>query len=334
MTKRKIMHLTTQSWPPTATIPTLKLRAEIYAKIRHFFKTRDVLEVETPIMSHAAVTDPYIASIPTIYQTIGDQQTHTMYLHTSPEYPMKRLLAAGSGSIFQICKTFRNGETGRIHNPEFTMLEWYRIGFDHYQLIDEMDALLQCILNVTQSERLTYQQAFLRYVEIDPHQATAKELQTRAKVYGIQLASQVDENDRDMWLQLLMSDVVEPQLGKIQPTCIYDFPASQAALARIRHDADHSVAERFEIYFQGMELANGFHELSDVTEQTKRFEKDLSKRQQLGYPVPPRDDNLLSALTHGLPDCAGVALGIDRLIMLAANTDNIADVLAFPHSRA
>ncbi len=321
-------------WQPTATLVALQLRAQIYAKIRAFFQQRNVLEVETPIMSHAATTDPHLASIPTLYQTMGDKQTQTLYLHTSPEYAMKRLLAAGCGSIFQICKAFRNGEAGRIHNPEFTMLEWYRIDFDHYQLMDEMDEFLQCILGVTKSERLTYQQAFLRYTDIDPHQASLTQLKNAANAHGIQLASNINENDRDLWLQLLMSDVVEPQLGKHVPACIYDFPASQAALAQVRHEKEYSVAERFEIYFKGMELANGFHELSDATEQAKRFEMDLAKRQQLGYPQTPIDQNLLSALTHSFPDCAGVALGIDRLIMLAANTDNIADVIAFPHDRA
>jgi lysyl-tRNA synthetase class 2 len=322
------------NWKPSAAISTLQLRAKIYQQIRQFFAEKNVLEVETPLMSHAAVTDPHLASVTTNYQVLGNPASTTMYLHTSPEYGMKRLLAAGSGCIYQICKVFRNGEVGRYHNPEFTMLEWYRLGFNHHQLMDEMDELLQHILRCGKAERLSYQQAFLQYLSIDPLTASAAELRDCAHQHNIQDIAGTDINDKDLWLQLLMSDVVEPQLGKQAPTFIYDFPASQAALAQVNHQGPHPVAERFEVYMHGIELANGFHELADAKEQQRRFEADLIKREQLGYPQPPMDKNLLSALAHGFPDCAGVALGIDRLIMLAGKHQTIAEVLTFPHERA
>lgn len=317
------------SWQPTTTLDVMQLRAKIYAQIRQFFADREVLEVDTPIMSHAAVTDTHLASMPVLYQEIGSTKTTSCYLQTSPEYPMKRLLSAGCPSIYQLCKVFRNGEVGRFHNPEFTMLEWYKLGWNDRQLMDEVDELLQTVLLTPPAERMSYEEAFMRYVQFNPHTASIQRLEQCAVAHDIQIVGNVDKNNRDLWLQLIMSDVIEMRIGKEKPTFIYDFPASQAALARVRHDKI-PVAERFEVYFKGVELANGFHELADADEQSRRFNHDLQKRAHLGLPLPPRDENFLAALANGFPDCAGVALGIDRIIMIAAQADSIDKVISFP----
>ena len=320
------------NWQPTTTIADLKARAEIIAKIRHFFAERNVLEVDTPLLSNATITDPALHSFATTFTGPGAARGKTLYLQTSPEFAMKRLLAAGSGAIYQICKAFRNDELGRHHNPEFTMLEWYRPDFDHHDLMDEMDELLQLILNGEPAERLTYQQAFLRYAKLDPHSASLETLQDCAEQAGIAI-QQLKLTSKDAWLHLLMSHVVEPHLGQEQPTFIYDYPASQAALAQIRASYP-PLAERFEVYVKGIELANGFHELSDAAEQHRRFFAELAERKNLNLPEVPIDYNLLAALEHGLPNCAGVALGIDRLVMLACKASSLQEVLSFPLDRA
>lgn len=316
------------NWQPTAPIANLKQRAIIIQKIRRFFAERNVLEVDTPALSAATVTDPHLHSIGAEFREEGAQHSKILYLQTSPEFAMKRLLAAGSGSIYQICKSFRNGEIGRFHNPEFTMLEWYRPGFDHHALMTEMDELLQAILASPKAERLSYADAFQRYLQLDPHTISVELLQNAAQQAGIQTSAELAQADQDTWLQLLMSHVIEPQLGQSQPTFIYDFPASQAALARVRQ-GNPAVAERFEVYVRGIELANGFHELADAKEQEHRFKADLNKRHHLGYPSVPIDLHLLAALKAGFPDCAGVALGVDRLIMLALNAIEIQQVVSF-----
>lgn len=297
------------------TIEFQQNRAATINQIREFFAQKNVLEVETPLLCPATVTDPYIESISA---TILDD---TFYLQTSPEYAMKKLLADGSGSIFQICKAFRNEESGKIHNPEFTMLEWYRVGFDHHQLMDEMDELLQLILQCQPAQRITYQQLFLTHFDIDPHTTDIETLKNLAIDHNINLTDP-ESIDRDTWLNLLITHVIEPTMGIEQPLFLYDYPASQAALAKMR-DGNPPVAERFEVYVNGVELANGFHELTDAKEQAARFEKDLAQRQQLGLSSPKPDKTFLAALEKGLPECAGVALGIDRLIMLALSVDNI-----------
>lgn len=319
------------NWKPTASIANLKQRADILAKIRVFFAERNVLEVETPLLSHASVTDINLQSFATEYfANPENNHPQTFYLQTSPEFAMKRLLAAGSGSIYQICKAFRNhGESGRLHNPEFSLLEWYRVGFDHLQLMNEVDQLLQFILQTKPAEKLTYADIFWRYIDINPHTATASELKNCALHLGLSELNHFDFSDADSWLQLLMTHYIEPQLGRDQPTFVYDFPATQAALAKIRKD-NQPVAERFEVYVNGVELANGFHELTDAKEQLARFEKDLVERKKLNYRSVPIDQLFLDALDYGLPNCAGVALGIDRLMMLAAKTNHIADVISFP----
>jgi len=322
----------TATWQPSASIPNLLKRAAIMTVIRRFFADRGVLEVETPCMSQATVTDINLFPFETRFVGPGHAQGVNLYLMTSPEYHMKRLLAAGIGPVFQLCRSFRNEEMGRHHNPEFTMLEWYRPCYDMYRLMNEVDDLLQQVLETDAAETLSYQQAFQRHLEIDPLSADKTQLREVAKKLDLSnIADQ--EEDRDTLLQLLFSMGVEPHIGKEKPTFVYHFPASQAALAQISTE-DHRVAERFEVYFRGIELANGFHELTDAREQQQRFEQENRKRAARGMPQQPIDVNLLEALKAGLPDCSGVALGVDRLIMLALKAESLADVLAFPVDRA
>jgi elongation factor P--(R)-beta-lysine ligase len=300
------------SWQPNASRETLLARAKLLADIRRFFADKQYLEVETPLLGQHTVTDRYIDSF----------KVKDRYLQTSPEYAMKRLLAADSGPIFQICKAFRQEEAGRLHNPEFTMLEWYRPGFDHHQLMDEMDALLTEVCSLKKAERDTYQNLFKRYLNIDPlHGDTAS---LRQKIHTIDSQSL----DRDTCLQILFTESIEPHLGQQQPCFVYDYPASQAALSKISPD-DPSVCQRFEVYIHGLEIANGFHELTDEKEQQERFLADQQNRRQQNKSVPNIDQRFISALTAGLPNCAGVALGIDRLLLSLTQLDNIKEMLAF-----
>ncbi|WJY15529.1 elongation factor P--(R)-beta-lysine ligase [Pectobacteriaceae bacterium CE90] len=322
----------TASWQPSASIATLLKRASIMMDIRRFFADRGVLEVETPAMSQATVTDVHLSPFQTHFVGPGAAEGLTLYLMTSPEYHMKRLLAAGSGPIFQLCRSFRNEESGRHHNPEFTMLEWYRLHYDMYRLMNEVDDLLQQVLECDNAERLTYQQAFQRHLEIDPLSADKAQLRDVAEKLGVGDVA-ANENDRDTLLQLLFTVGVETNIGRDKPAFVYHFPATQASLAEISTE-DHRVAERFEVYFKGIELANGFRELTDSHEQRQRFEQDNRKRIARGLPVQPIDENLLAALEAGMPECAGVALGVDRLIMLALNAETLSDVIAFSVDRA
>ncbi|CNJ04220.1 MULTISPECIES: elongation factor P--(R)-beta-lysine ligase [Yersinia] len=318
----------TASWQPSAPIANLLKRAAIMAEIRRFFADRGVLEVETPTMSQATVTDVHLVPFQTRFVGPGAADGVTLYMMTSPEYHMKRLLAAGSGSIYQLGRSFRNEEAGRHHNPEFTMLEWYRPHYDMYRLMNEVDDLLQQILDCNSAETLSYQQAFLRHLGIDP--LSADKAQLREAAAKLDLGNIADtEEDRDTLLQLLFTVGVEPHIGRDKPAFVYHFPASQASLAVISTE-DHRVAERFEVYFKGIELANGFHELTDGDEQLQRFEQDNRSRAKRGLPQNPIDMNLIAALKHGLPDCSGVALGVDRLVMLALNAERLSDVIAFP----
>lgn len=320
------------NWQPNADISLLKERSLIIQRVRSFFIERELLEVETPSLSQAGVTDQHLFCFKThfIGPEISDVKPEAcgvpLYLQTSPEFHMKRLLAAGSGSIFQISKAFRNEESGRYHNPEFTLLEWYRVGFDHFQLMDEMDQLLQLVLQCGQATRITYQQAFMQVLNVDPLSASIEVL----KKSGSQLNLGdvlANETCLDTVLQLLFCVAIEPVIANDSPCFVYNFPASQAALARISKQ-DNRVAERFEVYFQGIELANGFHELSDSDEQMKRFEKDNRLRKATNLPEMPIDRRFVESLNN-LPDCAGVALGIDRLIMLATKQKHIDDVVSF-----
>jgi lysyl-tRNA synthetase class 2 len=322
-------------WWPTADFEALRRRAAILARIRAFFAARGVLEVETPALSAATVTDLHLRSIACTVE-VGGQPTR-LFLQTSPEFAMKRLLAAGSGPIYQIAKAFRDGERGRLHNPEFTMLEWYRPGFDHHTLMDEMDELLQEILGGAPAERLTYGAAFAAVLGFEPDAASVEQLSAAACAHRLEVVG-MDDAGRDDWLHLLMSHLVEPTLGHAAPVFLYDYPASMAALARLRPaEAERglpAVAERFEVYVRGVELANGFHELADGEEQRRRFEADLAERERRGLPAVPVDEHLLQALHAGLPDCAGVALGIDRLVLAALGGETLPEVLTFPIERA
>jgi lysyl-tRNA synthetase class 2 len=307
------------------------------ARIRAFFSERDILEVETPLLSQAATTDSHLASFSTRYSGPGFGNGLPLYLHTSPEFPMKRLLASGLGSIYQICKVFRDGEAGRLHNPEFTMIEWYRVGWDYHQLIDEVAALAHHACDgrfgADMPEKLSYRDAFVHYGDIDPHSADVAALEDCVRRHQISIPQSMPRDNVDPWRDLLLTHLIEPHLGHGRMTFLYDYPASQAALARIRHDTA-PVGERFELYIDGIEIANGFHELGDAAEQRRRFEAERAQRQRLGLPVVPADEHLLAALANGLPACAGVALGFDRLAMLALGKRKIEDVLAFPLARA
>ncbi|QRZ23550.1 elongation factor P--(R)-beta-lysine ligase [Vibrio sp. sp1] len=316
------------NWQPTASIDQLRQRATLIASIRQFFADRQVMEVDTPAMSHATVTDIHLHTFQTEFVGPGYADGSKLFFMTSPEFHMKRLLAAGSGCIYQINKAFRNEENGRYHNPEFTMLEWYRVGFDHHKLMDEMDDLLQLVLKCGAAQRMTYQQAFIDVLGVCPLEGSMTELKAAASKLGLSDIAEPEE-DRDTLLQLLFSVGVENKIGQDVPAFVYDFPASQAALAKI-NPQDHHVADRFEVYFKGIELANGFHELDNPKEQLARFEQDNAKRIEMGLKPQPIDYHLISALEAGLPDCAGVALGIDRLIMLALGCDHIDQVTAFP----
>jgi lysyl-tRNA synthetase class 2 len=312
-------------WQPTASRSALERRAAMLAATRRFFAERNVLEVDTPLMVNAPVTDVHIHSAEVRLRRHGRDR---MFLHTSPEFAMKRLLAAGSGDIYQICHVVRGRERGRMHNAEFTLIEWYRLGFSMHQLMDEVEALLAALLGTSGSERLTYRDAFLRELSLDPLTATIETLEQAAKELGFQRGA-----SRDELLDLLMGARVGPALGRDRPTFVHDYPASQAALARLNPD-DPATALRFELYRNGIELANGFHELASAAEQRARFEQDREERKRRGLPAHAPDERLLAALEAGLPDCAGVALGFDRLAMLATDANHIDEVLSFPVERA
>lgn len=318
-------------WQANLSWEDAKKRAEIIATIRQFFTTREVIEVETPLLSHGTVTDVHLdAFSTTAYPAIDNK---LMYLQTSPEFAMKRLLASGFQSIYQICKAFRYEDSGRFHNAEFTMLEWYRLGFDHYALMDEVDELLQYVLACEPSDKFTYQQLFQTYLNIDPLNTDLNELKACLAANNILGDWITAEKDLDVLLQVLFSEVIERQIGKERPVMVYHYPSSQAALAKISKE-DNRVAERFECYFHGIELANGFHELVNASEQAERFKQDNLKRKAIGKPEMPIDDNFLQALEVGLPKCAGVALGVDRLLMIALKKTSIEKVLTFTTENA
>jgi len=326
---------TNSDWRPTASLDVLKLRAQMLARIRRFFLERDVLEVETPALSAAGATDPHLHSF-TAQSALPGRAAVPRYLHTSPEFPMKRLLAAGSGSIYQICKVFRDGEMGRLHNPEFTMLEWYRVGLGYHELMDEVAELvtkaLQGQRTLAPIQKLTYREAFMRACGVEPHGATTQELIDIARSRDIAVSG-LSPEDRDGWRDLLLTRLVEPQLGNERLTFVYDYPASAAAAARVRTE-EPPVAERFELYLDGVELANGFQELADQREQRDRFERDRIARERQGLPTIPIDERLIAALANGLPACSGVALGFDRLVMFAVGATSVGQVMTFPHDRA
>lgn len=295
------------------------------ARVRSFFADRGVLEVETPLLSAGGVTDPQIESLVTRLSVLP----HELYLSTSPEFAMKRLLAAGSGDIYQLCKVFRDGERGRWHNPEFTLLEWYRIGLDDAALMSEVELLIGELLAPERrpggAERLTYAEAMRHYAGVDPHTAHDGELDGAARRLGLACETALD---RDAKLDLLMGLAVGPQLGRERPCFVCDYPASQASLARLKPGLPR-VAARFELYIDGIELANGFHELANPAEQRARFLQDLATRRARGAAEPRLDERLLAALEAGMPDCAGVALGFDRLAAIAIGATRLSEAMAF-----
>lgn len=305
------------------------------AAVRAFFDATGAFEVETPALSTAAPTEPHIQPLVTRVAALGDR---ALYLQSSPELPMKRLLAAGVGDCWQLARVFREGERGRVHHPEFDLLEWYRIGHDHHDLMADVEALLATALEpaglgVPAADRLTYAEALRRHAGVDPLAACTGELRAAARAAGLDDAAGLDPGDRDGWLDRLLTAAVLPRLPDDRPTFIHAWPVSQAALART--DArDPRVAARFELYWGGLELANGCHELADAGEQRARFEADNRRRAAAGRAPMPVDERLLAALEAGLPDCAGVALGFDRLVMLGAGAATIDEVLAFPVERA
>lgn len=313
-------------------IAALRQRAALNALIRRFFAERDVLEVETPILSAAGNTEPNIDSFHTRFSGHVDAGTAQRWLRTSPEYPLKRLLAAGVGDCYELGRVFRNGEAGGRHNPEFTMLEWYRVGWDHHRLIEETAALVRAALALVQRdarlEVLDYRSLYRKHVGLDPFEATDAELQ--APLADVRIDP--EGLTRDDWLDLLMTHCIQPHFSEDCMTVVHDWPATQAALARVRPGTP-PLAERFELYLGAVELANGYHELNDATEQRARFARDHALRSARGAVLPPVDERLIEALPS-LPDCAGVAVGVDRLLMAMNRTGRIADVLAFDFAHA
>ena len=320
-------------YQPTCDMSALQARAQLYRRIRAFFAARDVLEVETPIVSQAAVTDVHLASIPVQRKLQGQVETH--YLQTSPEFAMKRLLASGSGPIYQICKVFRDDEHGRKHNSEFTMLEWYRPHLSLKELMFETTDLLQACLSDVLPDLypviISYKHAFMDRLDINPLQATWQQLKACAERVGLRINL---GEDRLGYMDLLFSHFVEPSLGFDAPVFLTDFPPEMASLAQIREDEDgEQVAARFEVYINGLELANAYDELVDATVLRARFEQDNATRAALGYPEMPIDERLLAGLDQ-MPPCSGIALGIDRLLMIATSQLRLEKVICFPAERA
>lgn len=321
------------TWQPSASMDALRLRARLNRLVREFFHAREVLEVETPIMSRAGNTDPNIASFSLEFSGRTDGAPRTRWLRTSPEFPLKRLLAAGVGDCFELGRVFRDGEAGGRHNPEFTMLEWYRVDWTLEPLIDETVALVQAALSMIGREatvtRSSFRDLYLQRLGFDPMTADLETVRNAAA--GIAIDG--EGLTRDDWLDLLMTHVLQPGFGRDEIRVVHDYPATQSALARVVERDGVPVAERFELYLGALELANGYHELTDAVEQRARFERDVAVRQARGDVAPPIDTALLDALAHGMPACAGVALGVDRLLMAMLDTPRIADVVAFDFAR-
>ena len=320
-----------EDWRPSASRERLAERAALLRRAREFFAERGVLEVDTPLVVNCPVSEVQLHCA-SVQLAAG---AAPLYLHSSPEYAMKRLLAAGSGDIYQICHVVRGLEHGHLHNPEFTLIEWYRIGFTLSALMDEVEALVRKLLGPAAagraSEQLSYRDAFLRELRLDPFTASDAALAQAAVPLGVSASSVAIE--RDEWLQLLMGAIVGPRLGRGALSFVHGYPVSQAALARV-DPQDARVAQRFELYCEGIELANGFHELAAADEQRERFAHDNAERRRRGLAIAAPDERLLAALAAGLPDCAGVALGFDRTLMLATGAAHIEEVLAFPTARA
>jgi lysyl-tRNA synthetase class 2 len=320
---------------PTASWERLELRAELLRRVRRFFHDRGFLEVETPLLSAETVVDLRLDPIGLLLPD-DPREPHvgrTMWLQTSPEFAMKRLLAAGARAIFQVAKAFRAAERGRLHNPEFTMIEWYRAGDSMRSGMELLSDLAEVVLQRGPAKRVSYAEAFEHGLGVNPHLATAGELAELAAFRGVATPQGFDIGDRDAWLELLLGDFVEPHLGRERPAIVYDYPATQAALAIVRNDSP-PVAERFELYVDGIELANGYHELLDPGELRWRNHRANQGRRKDARPPLPEESRLLAAMEYGIPPCTGVAMGFDRLVMIAAGAESIDDVIAFPIERA
>lgn len=307
----------------------LQARVQLYEQIRAYFTGQRVTEVFTPHLSYAANPDPAIESFKVDSCRAEDRP---MFLQTSPEFFMKRLLVQGSGSIFQICSAFRQGESGRLHNPEFAMLEWYRVGFDYFQLMDDVIGLVSAVSgNKPEYRMVRYAKLFEPY-GLNPHTDSDEKIEATALQQGIDVQSAV-KLGRDDWLDLFMTHVIEPGFDPAQMLFVHDFPASQASLAQVETTAGGArIAQRFELYWHGMELANGFTELRDADEQLHRFEEQNRIRKRLDLKSLPLDQKFLTALKQGLPECSGVALGLDRLLMIITGSKRISEVLCFADS--
>lgn len=316
------------SWQPSASLKQLQQRARIVAAIRQFFAERHVMEVDTPLLASHGVTDLHLHNF--VVHPTPPGPEGPLYLQTSPEYAMKRLLAAGSGCIYQFARAFRDQELGTWHQPEFTMLEWYRIGFDHHQLMDEVMLLLQQAVGIGTENILkaSYGQLWQQHLQLNPHTVTIEELQACGARHDLAISA-VDDLSTTDWCELLFDRCIVPELAAMPIVCVYDYPSDQAALAALRAEGDETVAERFEVYLYGIECGNGFHELTDPGEQAQRFAKDNALRQSKGLPVREPDSYLLAALQQGMPPCAGVALGLERVLAAAWQLPGITATQAF-----
>ncbi len=317
-----------QQWMPTASISAIKERARLLKNIRDFFDCRNIIEVETPILSHFGGTEPNLIPIKSEFTQLG--MVTKGFLQTSPEFAMKRLLAAGIGDCYQIVKAFRNEESGRHHNPEFSLLEWYRVGINEMQLLQQVDELLQQVLGSEQAEYCQYQQLFIDHLQCDPLQTSIQQLKSIA-VSRIENPPQLESVDE--YLELLFCFCIEPKIGLDRPCFVTHYPASQASLARIS-EINPKLSCRFEIFYKGLELGNGFYELTDAKEQQIRFEKENKRRQHLGLDIIAIDNRFIAALENGLPESSGIAIGIDRMLMILLSAQHIDEVISFPIDRA
>lgn len=322
-------------WKPACDLKHLRLRAQMLAAIRGFFDQREVLEVETPLLCHKVGTDPQLDFFSSFYHCLPDDRE--MFLQTSPEFAMKRLLAAGSGSIYQICKAFRQGELGRLHNPEFTILEWYRVGFTLEQMMDEAAELIVRVLNqpslINTLRKISYRELFEQVTGLNPLVFSQQNYASYAQQNGISDAVSLCEQDHSLWLDYIFSHKVQAVLIDQSLCMVYDYPAIQSSLARI-NPKNNAIADRFEVFVNGIEIGNGFFELADAEEQESRFDLEIKSRAVEGKAVVEKDQLFLQALKSGLPECCGIAIGLDRLLMLRAELDSLDQVITFPFDRA
>jgi lysyl-tRNA synthetase class 2 len=310
----------------------MRLRDSLLRRLRSFFHERGFIEVDTPLLSADVVVDQHLEPFAVVVP-LGARGARRMWLQTSPEFAMKRLMAAGGDAIFQVTHAFRQEEQGPLHNPEFTLVEWYRRGDGLSEGMQLLGELADALLRRGQPETITYQQAFERYAGIDPNTSETSAMADTARERCVIVPESLSADDRDAWLDLLLVELVEPHLGRDRPMILYDYPASQAALARIR-PGPPAVAERFELYVDGIELANGYHELLDAKVLRQRNRDNNQMRRARGKPALPEESRLLAAMESGLPACTGVAMGFDRVVMLAAGAKELSAVVPFLFERA